>query len=255
MTESTVIPEPPGQFSDEEFQTATSRVHAARERLLRADAARAAHDALVRVIDDRVARRRASLAQLRKAVGLTQAQLAATLGIDQAEVSKIERRLNHKLATLERFIQATGGVLRVSAVYGDIEVELGLGELLAEVEAPNEDEPEEPTPTAIRAPKATSATRRTTGVKKASTTSAPKQGQESAVTREGSSSRSTTKARLASEKTTSARARSTQPPEVPRKRAARQPTEKESQSSSTSKPTRSQPQRQKARPEPAAKPI
>lgn len=124
MTESPVIPEPPAQFSDGDYETATARVAAARERLLQADAARAAHDALVTKIGERVERRRASLAELRKALKLTQAQMADALGVDQAEVSKMERRLNHKLATLERFIQATGGTLRVSAVYGDVEVEL-----------------------------------------------------------------------------------------------------------------------------------
>jgi transcriptional regulator with XRE-family HTH domain len=134
-----VVPEPPGQFSDEEFQTATARVRAARERLLQADAARAAHDALVSTIGERVERRRASLAQLRKALGLTQAQVADTLHVDQAEVSKMERRLNHKLATLERFIQATGGTLRISAVYGDVEVELNLGDLLSETPAGREE--------------------------------------------------------------------------------------------------------------------
>jgi len=167
MTEPTVIPDPPAQLSDEDFRTATGRVRTARERLLQADAARAAHDALVTTIGDRVARRRTSLAQLRKAVGLTQAQVADTLGIDQAEVSKMERRLNHKLATLERFIQATGGTLRVSAVYGDIEVELNLGELLAE--SPAEEEARKPTKSkAKRVAKASVTNRRGAAAKKPS---------------------------------------------------------------------------------------
>jgi transcriptional regulator with XRE-family HTH domain len=167
MSES-IIPDPSEQFSDEEFQTATSRVRVARQRLLEAEAARAAHDALVSTIGERVERRRASLAQLRKALGLTQAQMADTLGTDQAEVSKMERRLNHKLATLERFVQATGGALRVSAVYGDIEVELNLGELLAEASLADEDLPAQ-TPAAKasrkRAAKA-AAPRRATAAKK-----------------------------------------------------------------------------------------
>jgi transcriptional regulator with XRE-family HTH domain len=162
-----VLPEPPEQLGDEDFQTATSRVRAARDRLLGVDTARAAHDALVSTIGQRVERRRASLAQLRKALGLTQAQMADTLGTDQAEVSKMERRLNHKLATLERFIQATGGTLRVSAVYGDIEVELNLGELLSEAPA-EQDVPAaaKPAKPATNRAKAASVTRRTTTAKK-----------------------------------------------------------------------------------------
>ncbi|MCA1832869.1 MAG: helix-turn-helix transcriptional regulator [Actinobacteria bacterium] len=168
MSES-IIPEPADQFSDEDFQTATSRVRAARQRLLEADAARAAHDALVATIGERVERRRASLAQLRKALGLTQAQMADTLGTDQAEVSKMERRLNHKLATLERFIQATGGALRVSAVYGDVEVELNLGELLSDLPSVDEDVPAKPKrakPTTKRSAKATVVARRAAAAKK-----------------------------------------------------------------------------------------
>ena len=166
MTEPTVIPEPSAEFSDEDFQTATGRVRAARERLLQADAARAAHDALARTIGERVERRRASLAQLRKALGLTQAQVADSLGIDQAEVSKMERRLNHKLATLERFVQATGGTLRVSAVYGDVEVELNLGELLSEGPAADEGTPKPAKAPVKRAAKATSARRTAKTTKK-----------------------------------------------------------------------------------------
>lgn len=160
-----VIPEPPEQFSDEEFQTATGRVRAARERLLQADAARTAHDALVTTIAERVERRSATLAQLRKALGLTQAQMADTLGVDQAEVSKMERRLNHKLATLERFIQATGGTLRISAVYGDVEVELNLADLLSEAPVVAE-APKSTTAPVKRPPKAASPARKAAAAKK-----------------------------------------------------------------------------------------
>ena len=161
-----VIPEPPEQFSDKEFRTATARVRAARERLLQADEARAAHDALVTAIGERVERRRASLAQLRKALGLTQAQVADSLGIDQAEVSKMERRLNHKLATLERFVQATGGALRISAVYGDVEVELNLGELLSETSATLEEASKPAKPPVKRVVKTSSVARKAAVAKK-----------------------------------------------------------------------------------------
>jgi hypothetical protein len=47
----------------------------------------------------------------------------------QAQVSKIERSVNLQLETLERFIMATGGRLRVVATYDDIEIDIALDEL------------------------------------------------------------------------------------------------------------------------------
>jgi transcriptional regulator with XRE-family HTH domain len=68
----------------------------------------------------------------RQAVGLTQTQLAAELGIAQGDVSKIEHRDNLRLATLARFIEATGGHLRIVAVYDETEVDLAIGDLTAD---------------------------------------------------------------------------------------------------------------------------
>ena len=67
-----------------------------------------------------------TLAVIRKARGLTQQQLSAELGISQAEVSRIEHRTNVHIETLARFIAATGGQLRISAVYEDTEYPIGL---------------------------------------------------------------------------------------------------------------------------------
>ena len=53
---------------------------------------------------------------LRKAQGLTQAQLAATLDMKQASVSKIERQADLYVSTLRRFIEACGGTLYIAAV-------------------------------------------------------------------------------------------------------------------------------------------
>jgi transcriptional regulator with XRE-family HTH domain len=78
-----------------------------------------------RAIDRRVT----TLAALRKARGLTQAQLTDDLGMTQGEISRLERRENLHLATLARFIEATGGRLRITAVYDDDEVEVGIGDL------------------------------------------------------------------------------------------------------------------------------
>jgi transcriptional regulator with XRE-family HTH domain len=63
-------------------------------------------------------------------VGLTQKQLAQTLGMEQGDLSKLERRQNLHLATLTRFIEATGGRLRITAVYGDTEVALDINDVV-----------------------------------------------------------------------------------------------------------------------------
>ena len=107
----------------------TKRYKEARAKALAATRARAAHDKLTEEIDTRVERRRATLAQVRQAVGLTQAQLAEELGLAQGDVSKIERRENLRLTTLARFIEATGGQLRIVATYDDTEVDLAIGDL------------------------------------------------------------------------------------------------------------------------------
>jgi len=55
------------------------------------------------------------LQELRKALSLTQAQLAEELGISQAAVSKMENRPDMYIRTLARFIEAMGGTLKVTA--------------------------------------------------------------------------------------------------------------------------------------------
>jgi DNA-binding XRE family transcriptional regulator len=77
-------------------------------------------------IDAYVTRRTARLADLRKAVGLTQQQVAAELGVSQPEVSKLEGRDTYLVETLARFVAATGGRLRIIAEYdnADTVVEL-----------------------------------------------------------------------------------------------------------------------------------
>ena len=62
--------------------------------------------------------------------GLTQQQMSAQLDISQAEVSLMERRNNLHLATLARFIRATGGRLRITAVFDDQETEISIGDIL-----------------------------------------------------------------------------------------------------------------------------
>lgn len=59
------------------------------------------------------------LAEIRKAFELTQAQLAETLKINQAAISKMESQSDMYVSTLRRFIKAMGGSLRVVADFPD----------------------------------------------------------------------------------------------------------------------------------------
>ena len=60
---------------------------------------------------------------LRKAAGLTQTQLAAVLGVSQNRISRLERgeASSVQMATLERYVSALGGELRVSMRVGDVD--------------------------------------------------------------------------------------------------------------------------------------
>lgn len=124
------IPREPANFSDDDFITSTARVRAARERVLANPRAAKAHQVLGEEIARRIDTKQATLSEVRRAVGLTQKQLAETLGIEQGDLSKLERRQNLHLATLTRFIEATGGRLRIVAVYGDTEVDLEVDQLV-----------------------------------------------------------------------------------------------------------------------------
>lgn len=124
-TKRAIIPDGAETHRDENFATSTDRVRQIRDKAFDAPKFAAAVEAKSAVIDRRIT----TLAALRKARGLTQAQLTDDLGMTQGEVSRLERRENLHLATLARFIEATGGRLRITAVYDDDEVEVGIGDL------------------------------------------------------------------------------------------------------------------------------
>lgn len=65
------------------------------------------------------------LHELRNAQGLTQTQLAETLNVSQANVSKIERETDMYISTLRRFIKAIGGNLVIIAEmpHGNVPIE------------------------------------------------------------------------------------------------------------------------------------
>ena len=59
------------------------------------------------------------LDELREARNLTQEQLAKVLRVNQAAVSKMERRTDMYLSTLDGIIKAMGGYLEMRAVFPD----------------------------------------------------------------------------------------------------------------------------------------
>ena len=52
---------------------------------------------------------------LRDALHFTQQQIAEELGVQQASISKLERRPDHLVSTLRRFVEAMGGKLELRA--------------------------------------------------------------------------------------------------------------------------------------------
>ena len=64
------------------------------------------------------------LQELRRARALSQDQLARTLGIKQASVSKLERRTDMYIQTLRNYIEAVGGQLEITAQFPDGKVKI-----------------------------------------------------------------------------------------------------------------------------------
>lgn len=64
------------------------------------------------------------LQQVRKAHHVTQKELAASMGLSQSALSELERRPNITLGTMQRYVEALGGHLEVSAVFKDGKKEL-----------------------------------------------------------------------------------------------------------------------------------
>ncbi|MDP9122085.1 MAG: helix-turn-helix domain-containing protein [Acidobacteriota bacterium] len=64
---------------------------------------------------------------LREATGKTQAEVAKTSGIDQADISRLESRESFadcQVSTLERYVAALGGRLDLVATFGDKKIGL-----------------------------------------------------------------------------------------------------------------------------------
>jgi DNA-binding XRE family transcriptional regulator len=67
------------------------------------------------------------LAELRQSRSLTQQQLARALRINQAAVSKMERRKDMYVSSLDGIVRAMGGRLEIRAVFPDRVVRISRG--------------------------------------------------------------------------------------------------------------------------------
>ncbi len=65
-----------------------------------------------------------NLPELRKAIGKTQLEIAEAAEMAQANISEFERREDHTLSVLRRYVAALGGELEVTAIFRDQRVRL-----------------------------------------------------------------------------------------------------------------------------------
>ena len=65
-----------------------------------------------------------NLAEVRRALKLSQEEIAQTLQVGQGSVAKIEKRTDMYVSTLRRFIEAMGGELEIVARFADHSVKI-----------------------------------------------------------------------------------------------------------------------------------
>jgi transcriptional regulator with XRE-family HTH domain len=80
------------------------------------------------------------LQELRQARSLSQEEMAEVLGLNQATISKLERRADMYVSSLRRFVEAMGGRLEIMAEFPEGSVRIRLFEDLAENGSPNHGE-------------------------------------------------------------------------------------------------------------------
>lgn len=132
-----------GQVGDAgELEEATAAGAALRERILANAAGRVAYERAREEIEHH----QASLAKVRKLRALAQATVAEAMGMDQSELSRLERRTDLLVSTLRRFVNATGGELYLVASYPDGDVELLVGSPLSDDPGPPAPRPPGPRP-------------------------------------------------------------------------------------------------------------
>lgn len=64
------------------------------------------------------------LQELRKSRKMTQVEVARAMSVEQAAVSKLERRDDMYLSTLRDYIRALGGELKLVASFPDADIEV-----------------------------------------------------------------------------------------------------------------------------------
>jgi len=79
-----------------------------------------------------------ALDELREAHAMTQVHLAKILGVNQAAVSKLERRTDMYVSTLQDFIKAMGGELKIIARFPEGTVEISQFEQVRKAAAASE---------------------------------------------------------------------------------------------------------------------
>lgn len=67
------------------------------------------------------------LAALRRRAGLTQVELAERMGITQSDLSKLERRHDIRLSTLDAYARAVGGKLHLLISFREEDGEVDVG--------------------------------------------------------------------------------------------------------------------------------
>jgi transcriptional regulator with XRE-family HTH domain len=70
-----------------------------------------------------------AIAELRKSAGMTQEELAASLGVKQPTLSRLEAQDDMQISTLRRVIEALGGELEIIAHLpgGDVRLKQAVG--------------------------------------------------------------------------------------------------------------------------------
>lgn len=64
------------------------------------------------------------LQELRKARNVTQVEVAKAMSVEQAAVSKLERREDMYLSTLRDYVKALGGELKLVASFPDVDIQV-----------------------------------------------------------------------------------------------------------------------------------
>jgi len=68
-----------------------------------------------------------TLKAMRQELELTQAEVGRSAEMTQSELSRLESRTDHLTSTLRRYVEALGGKLEITAVFGDRRVKLKEG--------------------------------------------------------------------------------------------------------------------------------